>query len=99
MAKKTAEEASQVTAVKQKLNQHPELQKYGDNALPLLGLALYVHADDMDELATEAMTDGANDKKIDFCHIDRTTQFAVVGQGYTCKVWAKKRHRPTRHQT
>ena len=83
MAKSASTVAAQAKVVKQKLDQHPELQKYGDNALPLLGLALYVHADDMDELATAAMTDGSNDKKIDFCHIDRTTQYAVVAQGYT----------------
>lgn len=90
MAKNASTVFAQTKVVKQKLTQHPELQKYGDNALPLLGLALYVHADDMDELATEAMTDGTNDKKIDFCHIDRTTQYAVVAQGYTCKEWGKK---------
>ena len=44
----------------------------------------------MEELAAEAMTDGSNDKKIDFCHLDRTTQCAVVAQGYTSKEWGKK---------
>ncbi len=71
------------------LSGHAELQKYGDNALPLMGLGLFLGADDFDELATNAMTDGSNDKKIDFCHIDRTNRYAVIAQGYTAKQWLR----------
>ena len=87
MVKKASPAAAQALVVKTRLDSHPELQQYGDNAFPLLGLALHLRADDMEELATEAMTDGSNDKKIDFCHIDRTTQSAIIAQGYTSQDW------------
>jgi hypothetical protein len=90
MAKTASPTASQARVVKACLDGHPELQQYGDSALPLLGLGLHLQADDMEELATEAMTDGSNDKKIDFCHIDRTTQSAIIAQGYTSKDWKRK---------
>jgi hypothetical protein len=85
MAKKANPAAAQALVVKTRLDSHPELKQYGDNALPILGLALHLRADDMEELAAEAMTDGSNDKKIDFCHIDRTNQSAIIAQGYTSK--------------
>src|SRR5271166_3283556 len=90
MAKKMNSAAAQALVVKTRLDSHPELKQYGDNALPLLGLALHIQADDMEELATEAMTDGSDDKKIDFCHIDRANRSAIVAQGYTSKDWGRK---------
>src|SRR5688572_13685057 len=76
--------------IQKRLGERPELmKKYRDNALPLLGLSLYVQAEDIDALAAEALTDGGNDKKIDFCFIDRTTNYAAVVQGFSSKHWGK----------
>ena len=90
MAKDSIELRSNGSRVKQRLDAHPELKQFGDNALPLLGLALYLHYDNMEELGTSAITDGSNDKKIDFCHIDLATKYAVIAQGYTSKNWGRE---------
>ena len=76
MAKKTV---APISITQQRFNDLSDLEtKYKDNALPLFGLALYIQADDLDALANEALTDGGNDKKIDFCYIDRSAGYAVV---------------------
>lgn len=86
-----AKTISAKSVVEQRLDERPELtSKFGDNALPLLGLSLYVQAEDIDSLADESLTDGGDDKKIDFCFIDRTTNYAAVVQGYRSKTWGKQ---------
>jgi AIPR protein len=87
MAKATIRRQVIDSMVRQRLTEHAELTQFGDNALPLLGLALYLHYDNMEELGAAAMTDGSNDKKIDFCYIDPATKYAVVAQGYTARQW------------
>lgn len=77
-------------AVREMLAAHPELERFGDNALPLLGLALYLHHDNIEELGTNALTDGADDKKVDFCHIDPATKSALIAQGYTAQQWGRQ---------
>ena len=88
MAKKTV---APISITQQRFNDLSDLEtKYKDNALPLFGLALYIQADDLDALANEALTDGGNDKKIDFCYIDRSAGYAVVAQGFCSKTWGKQ---------
>ncbi len=78
------------SVIRNRLDERPELtKKYGDNALPLLGLFLFVQADDIDALAATSMTDGGNDKKIDFFFIDPTTKYAAIVQGFSSKRWGK----------
>jgi AIPR protein len=89
MAKNSIKLENKGQLVQRRIDDHPELKQFGDNALPLLGLALYLHYDNMEELGASAMTDGANDKKVDFCHIDSATKYAVVAQGYTAKQWGR----------
>jgi hypothetical protein len=89
MAKKSIRLQNDGQLVRQRLEDHGELKQFGDNGLPLLGLSLYLHYDNMEELAAAAMTDGANDKKVDFCYIDAATKYAVVAQGYTAKQWGR----------
>lgn len=85
-----AKKAKALPLIQTRLEERPELtKKYRDNALPLLGLSLYVQAEDIDSLAAEALTDGGNDKKIDFCFIDRTTNYAAIVQGFCSKQWGK----------
>jgi hypothetical protein len=66
------------------------LEQYGSNALLVYAAAMYCHVDDRDELAAEALTDGNDDKKIDFLHIDYGERRAVLGQGYLARDWGKK---------
>jgi len=90
-AKPAAKKASKTSIIETRLHERPQLtKKYGDNALPLLGLQLYVQAEDIDALAADALTDGGNDKKIDFCHIDLTNNYAAIVQGYCSKTWGKE---------
>jgi hypothetical protein len=85
-----AKKANATSLIQRRLGERPELtKKFGDNALPLLGLSLYVQAEDIEALAAEALTDGGNDKKIDFCFINRTTNYAAVVQGFCSKQWGK----------
>lgn len=45
-------------------------------------MAMYLDRNDIFELATEALTDGNNDKKIDFIDLDISTGKIVLVQGY-----------------
>lgn len=62
---------------------HTPLQaKYGSNAYMLWVLGLYLDESDLDALAARSLTDGGNDKCLDFIEIDKTGQKIVVAQGY-----------------
>ena len=55
---------------------------YGDNALLLYALQLKFDIEDIDSVATDALTDGADDKKCDLIYVDRESGIAVVAQAY-----------------
>ena len=75
MTKKIAAPATKTSIIQSHLNGRPELKKkYGSNALPLLGLALHIQADDIDAFAAEALTDGGNDKKDCRVHTGRSCE-------------------------
>ena len=60
-----------------------DLEKsYGDNALLLYALQLRFDIEDIDSVAAEALTDGADDKKYDLIYVDRESGVAVVAQAY-----------------
>ena len=61
----------------------PDLKRFGDNALGLFALALRFGLDDLGTVAAESLTDGADDKKLDFVHIERGENVAVLAQCYT----------------
>jgi len=63
--------------------------EYGNNSLLVFVLAMYAQAEDPAEFAAESLTDGADDKKVDACHIDYTERRAMVAQGYCSKEWGK----------
>ncbi|AXV83332.1 AIPR family protein [Ralstonia solanacearum] len=64
-------------------NKHAVLQeKYGSNAYMLWVLGLYLDEPDLDALAGRSLTDGGNDKCLDFLEVDKTGQKIVVAQGY-----------------
>ena len=56
--------------------------KYGDNSLMLYALQLRFDIDDIMSVASEALTDGHNDKKCDLIFTDRELGIAVVAQAY-----------------
>ena len=59
-----------------------DLERYGDNGIGLFALALRFGLDDLDTVASESLTDGNDDKKVDFVHIDRDEGVAVIAQCY-----------------
>lgn len=57
-------------------------KKYGSNAYMLWVLGLYLDEPDLDALAARSLTDGSNDKCMDFVEVDKTDQKIVIAQGY-----------------
>lgn len=52
------------------------------NAHLVWTMALYLEEPDFEALASEALTDGPNDKKLDFIYLDRDAKRIVFAQGY-----------------
>lgn len=57
-------------------------EKYKNNAYPLWVLGLYIDNPDIDLLASRSLTDGSQDKSIDFLEIDSDNSRIIIGQGY-----------------
>ncbi len=66
-----------------------EVQKYGQNSLLMFSMGLYLRAEDIKELAAEGLTEGPDDKKVDFCYIDLPEGRAIIAQSYLAKEWGK----------
>ena len=59
------------------------IEKLGEgNAHLIWAIGLYLEEPDLEALASEALTDGHNDKKIDFIYVDRDSKRIVFAQGY-----------------
>ena len=71
-----------------------DLAKYGDNSLLLYALQLRFGIEDIDSVASDALTDGANDKKADLVYVNSDEGYAVIAQGYMCRDTAKKKAAP-----
>ena len=59
-----------------------DLSRHGDNALGLFALGLRFGIADLESIASDAITDGSDDKKCDLIYIDEDEGFAVVSQCY-----------------
>ncbi len=59
-----------------------DLKKYRDNRIGLFALAVRFGLDDLKSVASESLTDGPDDKKIDIVYIDRAEGVAVLAQCY-----------------
>ncbi len=84
MPKPARETAKTKFAHLQAFNTHQELiQRLGNgNAHLIWTMGLYLDHPDPLELASEALTDHANDKNIDFLKLDTDSKRIIVGQGY-----------------
>lgn len=59
------------------------IRRLGDgNAHLVWAMALYLEEADLEALASESLTDGPNDKKVDFIHLDRDAKRILFAQGY-----------------
>lgn len=56
--------------------------QYGNNALMLYALQLRFEISDIVSVASDALTDGGNDKKCDLIYVDQDTGVAVIAQCY-----------------
>ena len=55
---------------------------YGNNSLLLYALQLKFEISDIVSVASDALTDGGDDKKCDLIYVDQDAGVAVVAQGY-----------------
>lgn len=59
------------------------IKKIGENNAHFIWvLGLLLQESDLESLASESLTDGSDDKKIDFIHLDRDEGRLVIAQGY-----------------
>lgn len=59
-----------------------DLQAYADNAIVLFALELATGVEDIDSVASTALTDHSNDKSCDLLWVDAASGRAVLAQGY-----------------
>jgi len=59
-----------------------DLQAYSDNAIVLFALELATGAEDIDSVASTALTDHSNDKSCDLLWVDAASGRAILAQGY-----------------
>lgn len=64
------------------LNRQDLISKYKDNALLLYSLELRLQLEDIQSVASDALTDGNDDKKCDLVYIDEEEGLAIIAQGY-----------------
>ena len=63
------------------------IQQLGEgNAYLAWVMALYLEEPDVEALASEGITDGPNDKKIDFIYYDRDAKRIIFAQGYLSNI-------------
>ena len=77
----TAEEPVEVKAVEEALAGRSDLDRYGDNKRLLFAVQLRLDVDDIDGLAADALTDGADDKSSDLIYVDRDAGIILLAQG------------------
>ena len=59
-----------------------DLGRYGDNGLLLFALELAFTIEDIDAVASLALTDGPDDKKCDLVYVDHNTGRVIIAQAY-----------------
>lgn len=69
-------------AFEQALSVRTDLSVYNDNALMLFALQMHLDATDIHAIASEALTDGRDDKKLDLVYVDRAAGKIIIAQGY-----------------
>ncbi len=67
-----------------------EVQMYGENALLIFAMMLKFQEINSNDLAAECLTDGRDDKKIDFIRYDAESGSITMAQAYFAKDWGKQ---------
>ena len=60
---------------------------FAHNAFLLFAMGLRLGTADYDQLHSDNVLDGPDDKKVDFFHMDFETGVAIVAQGYQSPDW------------
>ena len=71
------------------LESNAVLKQYGNNAVPLFAVGLYLGVEDLAIFATDCLTDSPDDKKADIIYIDEAEGIACVAQGTTLANWGR----------
>lgn len=66
------------------------LHQYGRNALAVYALSMQLGLDNPRQFASDAITDGGNDKKIDIFYFDANDKYLIVAQNYFSDTWGKQ---------
>ncbi|WP_420444364.1 AIPR family protein [Candidatus Poriferisodalis sp.] len=78
----TEEKKTQIIEAVDQLN-----QEFGTNSYTIFAAGLLLASGDYEQLMREGLLDGHDDKKIDFCYIDRESGRAIIIQAYTRDGW------------
>jgi hypothetical protein len=74
---------------RQALEIDDSLALFDSNRLLVFAMGLYLQADDIAELGSSCLTDGKDDKGLDFFWLDLEQRRVVLAQGYEARDWAK----------
>lgn len=65
------------------------ITKYGEEKAHLIwAMGLFLDFPDLDQLASESITDGSNDKKIDFIRLDIDNKKLLSSEKNTARFWS-----------
>lgn len=78
-----------VPSFRQAYDSDSDLRGYGSLALALFALNLYIRLDDIDDFASNAITEGPGDKKVDLFYLDVNDRRALVCQCYLSAEWGR----------
>lgn len=85
----SSEKLSKFTFI-EAFKENAEYRRYGQNALTVFVMQLYLRLENLDSFVADAITDGGDDKKIDLCFIDINAGRAIIGQSYLSNNWGKE---------
>jgi hypothetical protein len=67
-----------------------EIQEYGSNSLMLFTLSMYLRIENIQEFASNAITEGGDDKKVDLCYLDEEEGRVIIAQSYFSQRWGRE---------
>ncbi len=70
------------TSLQEALDSRTDLDVYKDNKRLLFALQISFMIDHIHTVASQALTDGVNDKKCDLVYVDPSSSRAVIAQAY-----------------
>jgi len=75
---------------RQEYEQNIEVKSFGSSSLSIFALAYYLHIDDIEDFAVNAINENNDDKKVDICYIDLEAKKIIIAQNYISNNWQRK---------